>query len=139
MSHLSGTYENIDLSKFKPKEHFKEYHFFEKYDEGKDYPDGTFIKDFGQGEHNYEYCLYTLNSTEKYIVAKEILSVEENAELSPYCRCEYHKSYWFNPLKYLICPCCVGCINSMFPEQYVINNTRKYKEKMNPKQKSVIK
>ena len=130
MSNLSGSYTFTDLSKFKPEEYFKEYHYFEKYDENKNYTSEPFRKDFGNGEHTYTYNLYTLNGTEKYVIAKEELSESELKELGPNCRCPLHTAPWYSLLKYLMCACCVGCLQSAFPQQWVINDTRKYmKEK----------
>ena len=133
MSNLSSSYTSIDLSKFKPEEYFKEYHYFEMFDENKEYISKPFKKDFGRGEHTYIYSLYNLNGIEKYIVAKEELSESELKELAPYCRCQYHIAVWYRLPKYFICPCCVGCIRSAFPQQCVINDARKY---MNEKKES---
>ena len=130
MSYLPGCHTTTDMSKFKPEKYFKEYHYFEKFDENKTYTSEPLKKDFGQGEHTYIYELYVLNITEKFIIAKEHLSESDLKELLPYCRCPYHTAAWYSLLKYFICPCCVGCLDSPFPQQLVINATRKYmKEK----------
>ena len=130
MSFLPGCYTTTDMSKFKPEKYFKEYHYFEKFDENKIYTSEPFKKDFGQGEHTYSYELYVLNGTEKFIIAKEYLSESDLKELVPFCRCSYHTAPWYNLLKHFICPCCVGCLDSPFPQQWVINASKKYmKEK----------
>lgn len=33
---------------------------------------------------------------------------------------------WYNLYKYCICKCCVGCIDSEFPHNYVINQTEEF-------------
>jgi hypothetical protein len=132
------TWTNLNI--FDPKVYFAAYHFWEPYDPKKDYSTDEFTTNFGKGIHTYEYSLYKLhdiqNSEDKsveFIVAEEILSDNEKKQLESYCQCQYHTSYWFNPAKYFICKCCVGCVASEFPQQYVINASR---QKMKDRPKS---
>jgi hypothetical protein len=125
MSGLSECYTSVDMNTFVPKEYFKEYHFFEKFDQNKNYTTESFKKDFGQGDHIYTYCLYTLNGTIQYIVAREFTG-DNLKELIPYCRCPYHTASWYNLSRFFICRCCVGCLDSPFPQQSIINASRKY-------------
>ena len=111
------------------------YPFKEKYDEKKDYPK-EILCDFGYGTKTYQYHLYcfTKNNKEivpcndyKYVVAKEVLSEKELKQLSPYCQCLYHKKCWWNPIGcFFICKCCVGCIDTEFYSQDVVNKTREH-------------
>ena len=118
------------MSTFKPEEYFSEYHFFEQLDINKEYTKGPFTAKYGNNEEStYEYGLYTLNGNLKYVVAKEVLSQEQLKELAKYCRCSYHTASRFNPFRYFICQCCVGCLHSSFPQQWVINESRKYRDK----------
>lgn len=126
----SGCYTSHDLSIFDPKEYFKEYPFYEEYNKDKIYDKEEFSKDFGFGEHTYEYSYYVISDsvdhdqTKTYIVAKEILSEDEQRELAKYCECRYHELKWYNISKYFTCRCCVGCLDSPFPQQYTINKAR---------------
>lgn len=125
----SQIYATVDMSKFKPQEYFTEYHFYEPYDDNKNYNLEKFKTKYGDhDESTYRYKLYTLNDNVKYVVAEETLSSEELDELAKYCRCSYHNMSWLNPLKLVTCPCCVGCLESAFPSQYVINASREYKK-----------
>jgi hypothetical protein len=134
MSHLDNCWTTTDFSKFKPEEHFKEYHYFEKFDEKKEYISNDFIQDFGYGTHVYRYQLYNLSEKEncqKYIVVIEQLSEQEQLKLAPYCPCPYHQMSRFNPMRYFVCKCCVGCLDSNHPQTWVINKARKRMNKSN--------
>ena len=120
----------LDMTFFNPTEYFTDYHYFEKFDQTKEYNSETFKKDYGYGELNYKYTLHLLNETEKYIVAVEDLSESDLKELIPYCRCSYHVMSWISPARLSVCKCCVGCLESHFPTQSVINDSRKYMKKM---------
>ncbi|AYV85540.1 MAG: hypothetical protein Satyrvirus22_4 [Satyrvirus sp.] len=129
------TYDN--LSNFDPDAYFKEYHHHEAYDPTKEYQHQLYQMDYGKGMHTYENKLYTIAHTvrganisdQNYVIAEERLSEEDIKMLLPYCQCAYHTKSSFNPLKALTCQCCVGCIDSFFPQQYVINKTRDFIEK----------
>ena len=120
------------LDEFDPSYYFQEYHNYEEFDENKTYANGYFEKDFGRGNLVYENCLYEIgeinnhDKTKKFVVPMEILSDEQQKLLTPYCQCSYHTTSRFNPLRWFICPCCVGCIESFSPSQGVINRTRGY-------------
>lgn len=124
-SELTQTYVHIDLTKFTPEEHLKDYHFFAPYDPNKVYETEPYTANFGKhGDLTYRNMIYTINGQYKFIVAEEELSREDTEKLKPYCQCEYHKRYWFNPMRIFICQCCVGCLHSGMPQQYVINRAR---------------
>lgn len=126
----SYLYCNVDLSTFKPEDYFSEYHYFEPFDENKTYEKKQFFTKYGDNyESNYIYILYNFNETLKYVAAKEILSEEQIKDLAKFCQCLYHKMSWYNPKRLFVCQCCVGCLNSPFPQQSIINEARKYKIK----------
>lgn len=133
----SHTYTSV--YNFRPNEYFSEFHFFELFDANKKYDKDKFKKKYGNhDESTYEYCLYKINVREtnedlKYVVANEVLSEEQRKELAKYCQCEYHTTSWFNPFKYITCQCCVGCLDSPFPRQYIIDKSRKYRDKIQNK------
>ena len=92
------------------------------------------MHDYGHGTLQYQFEKYTLRdqydcsdkNMKVYIVAQEYLTKEEKDRLKPYCQCRYHNMYSFNPMKYLTCRCCVGCIDSPSPSVHVIAKTREY-------------
>lgn len=127
-------YTYADPKNFNPEEYFKDYHYFEVYDENKYYPQENFLAKYkNDEEHTYQYCLYRLSNGKQYVVAKEILSDEEKKELIKYCRCAVHSAPWYNILKRIMCSCCVGCIQTFNPSQAVINASRDYKKKCESK------
>lgn len=131
MSNLGGIFTVCDLSNFDAKNYFKEYHFFEEFEENKVYSPLLFQEDFGFGNLFYKYKIYEIKDEKsekkkKFIIVEEQLQQEELNKLYKFCQCKYHKMSWFNPLKLCICRCCIGCLTSPFPQQYVINETRKF-------------
>lgn len=142
-----------DLDKFDPKDYFNNFPKYEEYDEEKLYDD-KFKYDFGSGEKEYINVIYTIydenskfdmkqdnlkekykkyreekieKKCKKYVVAKEELSEKDRKDLEKYCCCEYCSKSWYNPIKYITCRCCVGCISSKFPQQHNINKAREKK------------
>ncbi len=121
-----------------------EYHHKEEYDPNKEYTKEPYEHDYGAtgvGTRTYVDCLYELRrelpridddlpecEELMYVVANEKLSAEEKEKLAAYCQCAYHQMYWFNPIKYFTCACCVGCLQTPNYQQYVINTTRKHME-----------
>ncbi len=114
-----------------PTEYFKDFHFYEEWDGKKQYQKEIFQRDFGYGLLCYGYKMYVINHERKFIVAEEELSAFDRKKLAPYCQCRWHQTAWYNPARFWICRCCVGCIESDFPQQYVINQTRDYIRKNN--------
>ena len=94
------TYD-VDFSKFDPVKHFEDYHYYEVYDDSKDYTSDRFANDYGHGQHVYEYYLHIFENRKgfskkkKFIVAYEVLTENEEKELRKYCDCEYHKKSIF--------------------------------------------
>ena len=143
MSNLSCCYTERDLTKFNPAEYFEESHYFEEFDKDKEYNDKIFEKDFGFGERKYMYQLYIIRDkneegkSKKYIIVEEQLSEDEIIELKPYCRCPYHVMNWYNPWRFMTCRCCVGCLDSPFPQPWVINQSRQYMKEQNIKDEQI--
>jgi hypothetical protein len=120
-----------DLKTFDPETYFKIYDHYEKYDAHKNYCDVMFAYDYGYGLRNYEYHLCTIedkfsDNVVQYVGSNEVFNSEQLNKLKPYCQCDYHKMYWFNPIKYVTPPDCVGCLDTKFYGQYVIKRTRDY-------------
>jgi len=57
------------------------------------------------------------------------LTPAEAKELAPYCQCNVCLMWRINPVKYLACPHCFGCIKSGRYKQWVIDRTIAYKKK----------
>lgn len=104
-----------DLNTFDPKGYFENYDFWEEYDVSKQYSK----EEFSQGGKNYINVLYQIhsrknNDVKKYVVAEEQYDEEELRALAKYCPCYVCQMWFFNPVKYLSCRCCCGCIKSMY-------------------------
>lgn len=120
-----------NFTTFNPEQHFSEYHYYETYDPNKQYNKNEFETNFNKGMHTYEYelhIIYNINDDDvkQFVVATEKLSDAEITKLAKYCSCAYCEANFIK--KQFICACCVGCLKSHFPQQYVINKAR---EKMN--------
>ncbi len=143
---MKSTWTTYDLSKFDIDKYFESYDYVEeitqsKYDKlstksghfNKFYKNGK-VHDFDVGEKVYDFALYCIkdkNSSNAqsskhmyFILAEEVLSDTDLEELGKNCQCDYHLSYYPWPLS--PCPCCVGCLQSEFPTQYVIKKTRTF-------------
>lgn len=136
------TWARVSFETFNPKVYFIQYHHWEIYDEKKSYgPDYHFEKDFGEGQHTYEYNLYVVfddNAHKEFVVARSLLSEQERTELLPYCPCNACKKVpkmWGATLYKLLthlcyghgpyCAECLGCICSMHPTEFNIYQARK--------------
>lgn len=121
-------YPTINSNNFIPERFFKDYHFFEPFNESKTYDYELFMENYGYGYNSYYYKLYVLTDQNKqitkYVVAMESLSEHLRGILLPYCQCSYHRRTWLNPYKYLALCSHLECIDSDFTEQWVINETR---------------
>lgn len=133
----------VNLDSFDPKSLFDNQ--YEEYIESKSYETNEFKMDFGKyGEKEYKNTLYKIIDKEdnskfkRYVVAEEIISKKDISLLYNHCQCEKCQLSNWNPVKYFICSCCVGCIKSEFPSENVINKTRDY-ILYNPKYKNPIK
>ena len=127
------SYPRRNLNNFNSNEYFEEYPFYEKYDENKEYNTDYYDCDYGIGKKRYLLELYIItdnedsNKFEKYVVAQEQLSRKDMKKLEEYCQCDYCVKSWYDIRKYFTCRCCVGCTQSDFPRQYVINKSREKK------------
>lgn len=148
--------EYLDLDRFDPQEHFKDYHYYEIFDPEINL-EKFYIHDYGHGPLRYQMEKYTFIHTkltwddldyldlvkkEKhdrelvYMVAKERLTDEERDSLIPYCTCLMCSRSYFNPARYFGCPCCVGCLtvrDHYYTRQYMINAARKRKNSTHEK------
>ena len=97
---MSGVVSKIftipNFDNFDADEYFKNFHYYELFDETKEYNTTKFKADYGNGSNTYKFYCYILknsNSSEekKFIVAEEKSSVDE------YCKC--------NVCNLIICNC----------------------------------
>ena len=115
-------YYMINRDTFNEKEFFRDVHYFEIYDETKFYNTKNFVENYGKGDIIYCFQLWTLwhNQDDKmcYVIATEILTMEDKLLLEPYCTCEYCCASIFR--KYTMNPTYCGCI------KYDNNPSQKY-------------
>lgn len=100
-----------------------QYHYYEIYDDNKNYTHETFLYDYCHGLLTYRYCYINMNEKE-YIYVEEELSKEDLAILEPFCQCIKCQSSWYHLSRYITCGCCIGCLKSPFPQQYQIDKAR---------------
>ncbi len=139
-------YRTKDLKKFIPDMYFNQFDYVEQYDEKKKYELGTFSARYRGGIlKRYRNVLYVIHggydyvSTPeephvktgksrgelKFVVAREVLSVEEIERMKPYCQCNYHKQRrWFDFGWLFTSPIYSGCLQTEFYTQETINRTR---------------
>ncbi len=129
MLNLPMTLTSYDFSKFDETEYFKDFHYYEKYDESKQYTKENFETDYGKGLHTYLYKYYTINNLndpdkKEFVVADEILSGEERIELIKHCNCEVHQANTID--RRLMCACCYGCLiaGKSYDRQHIIDSAR---------------
>ena len=135
MSNLPECYLFCDQDTFDPVDYFIDYHYYEKFDQSKTYTHKCFRKNYGHGELTYKYTLYILSDNEKYIVAERDISTTNPEELIPYCRCLYHSLHPLNPLRLFKCYLSIGCVDSPFPDQSIIDASKIYMEEQNNNQR----
>jgi len=90
----SIVYTSCDFATFDENNYFANFHYYEVFDETKEYSKKTFKHDYGYGNRNYQFCLYEFrnildNAIKKYVVVNEILTGEERWKLKDYCGCKY--------------------------------------------------
>lgn len=127
---------NHDISTFYYKFYFSSFHYFEVFVPNKKYTTLVFEMDYGKGIHNYKFVLYNINlvkgnvilKMEKYIVALELLTLDEIKELEPYCNCIWHQGNFISRL--WIDKDEAGCLmsNIVNPSQCRIDWARECKE-----------
>jgi len=91
------------------------YDYWEPYNENISYSRRIYQAAYKGKIKDYQQNLCIVNSNTKenekyYVIARRILN--ELDKLEEYCECIICNSYFFNPLKYIWCPNCVGCISS---------------------------
>jgi len=138
---------NVDFNTFNHKSYYEGYHHYEEFDSSKIYTFNHYIADYGYGKHTYQYWLdIFVNKTgfskkKKFIVVREVLSLQERNELAKYCDCEYHTStpLWqiFNPNNRF--SDCVIQYNNYNYNQKAINRAREQmKKEWKLKQQSLL-
>jgi hypothetical protein len=110
-----------DLDRLDPNDYFKYYDFWEEFDETKEYQNDI-EKEYQGKNKKYRNVLYTIRQREnfdqlnekkrKFVISEEQYDVDEINSLIKFCPCKFCQMYWFNPIRFLTCPCCVGCISS---------------------------
>ena len=122
---------NVSNNNYNVQTLFREYDHYELYDSNKEYDKNKFQYDYGNGNKFYNFGLYIIQFEESsepinYVVAIEEVSDEELQKIAKYCQCTVCTSNWYNLSRYFTCSCCIGCLKSFFPQQYQINDARKY-------------
>lgn len=97
-----------DYNSFCDTEHFKDYHFYEKFNPFESYKTDLFECDYGKGMHTYLLKHYTVNLYKnvmgkgyeyrysiEYVIAEENISKNELDILSQFCKCFKCNSSWF--------------------------------------------
>lgn len=94
-------------------EYFSDFDYWELYSESKSYSRRSYqaaYKGVMKNYHNYICIIDDCGNEEYYVVAKHIRSELENLE--PFCQCNLCSASVINPLKYIWCPHCTGCIKA---------------------------
>src|ERR1700677_4161731 len=107
---ISTINKTANYNSFNDEEHFKEYHFWERYDpyNRKTYQTGLFEHDYGKGLCTYQMKFYTIwlfkyvngkgwepRFPLDYVVAEENISSKELHDLAKYCQCSNCTASWF--------------------------------------------
>lgn len=141
MTHFAECWTSANFDTFDQVKYFTENGYdyvrsvtkdeYEKYDDAE-----MSNENFNKNGKVYHVKKYTISNSSNhvknvhgehkryFIVAVEDISEEEQKLLEKYCQCRYHLTT--NLWPFFPCPCCVGCCDSIFPQQYVIKETRKY-------------
>lgn len=110
----------------------QEYDWSEEYDPKKTYIYKQYTTDYGFGPFRYTNILITfINEAvrKRYVVAMRTLTDDEIEAFEKHCQCQRCSYYFFDPRRFFVCPCCVGCMASPFPSQAVVRKTAIYLEK----------
>ena len=124
---IRKTHHNINIGNFDEKSYFSKFHYYEIYDSSKNYTKGKFMFDYGKGALTYCFRICVLSHEEGkliYIVAVEILSSNERAQLAQFCKCNYcttNDDYDKIMLNQNHCGC---IICSDYPKQEFIDEAR---------------
>lgn len=95
------------------KDYLSEYDHWEEYDEGKSYSKRHYEAVYTGIMRSYHNCLCVLkfgDDEQYYVAAKRVRS--EIEDLESYCTCTTCTAFILNPLKYIWCPVCTGCLKS---------------------------
>lgn len=126
---MNSTFYCVDT--FNEKQIFEDYHYYELFDENKEYNTNEFEENYGKGINNYQFCKHIIRMDDVkkiYIVAEQQLTQDQVELYAPYCQCSKCTAPWYSSWTY--CACCYGCLKSPFPRQYVINKTINYYNSM---------
>ena len=134
---VEGIYPTVDLNNFVPSDFLSAYDYYEEFDPNKNYDTNEFLYNYNYGTRKYQFVIYNFRDKvsqeifSRYVASREILSEDELSILKRHCQCSYHNMYWWNPLRLIICRCCVGCLDTEFYQMWVLKETRKYIENNN--------
>jgi len=93
-----------DLDKLDPKGYFKDYDFWEEFDESKEYQNDIYEKEYQGKIKKYHNTLYTLkdkfnNKEKQYVIVEEEYDIDELQSLIKFCPCKCCQMYWCNIIK----------------------------------------
>jgi hypothetical protein len=95
--------------------------WWEEFNDKKIYEHKKYTHDYGKGKRMYVNTLvkaylgdnaFTRTDVTYYVAAEETFDQEELRQLAPFCACVRCDAWTINPFRFLICPCCHGCIKS---------------------------
>jgi hypothetical protein len=89
---LKGTYDHVEY-----------------YDSVKNYPKGVFEANYIGRVHNYTFALHK-GPNKSIVVAQREYTKEELEKVQDFCECPACVRAWYNPMKYLYCRHCYGCV-----------------------------
>lgn len=94
-------------------DYFIEYDYWEEYSDNKKYTSDTYQAAYKGVMRQYQnyLCLVSGDDGDKYYVAAKRIPGELES-LEKFCTCFICSCNVFNPLKYLWCPHCTGCIKA---------------------------
>ena len=99
---------------YSPEDYLSEYDHWELYSETKSYSKRPFQGSYKGGIRQYQNYLLIFNDENDnetyYVIFKRIRGELEN--LIPYCPCINCQASCLNPIKYIWCDYCTGCIKS---------------------------
>lgn len=131
--------ETFNTIIFKKKENktlesiFFQYDYWEEYCPNKIYPIKYYERKYKNKINTYVNVLCSLeleDSTQKYYILSERY-VNENSHLVKFCPCIKCNLSFINPVKYLWCECCTGCIKSgqNFASKEIVEKAKDYYNK----------
>ena len=91
-------------------DYLSEFDYYEEFDPKKQYSRKSFLASYKRIMREYQHHLLVVNQNRFYVVAKRMRTDLEKIE--SLCVCIRCSASAINPLKYLWCPMCTGCLKA---------------------------